>query len=314
MTVMQAKAHLVTVVIPHLNQQDELQTCLESLDAQTLGGELFEVIVADNGSNFLPHIANRSFPIRLVQELEPGPGAARNRAAAEATGDVLAFIDADCRAHCDWLKNAIGAMQSAPARTVLGGDVQIWRDDQNAFSALEAYECVFAYRFKLYIEKHGYCGTGNLVVKRDDFYEIGPFKGIRFAEDVEWGGRARAAGYTIRYVPEMIVYHPARKTMKELFVKWDRHLQHYVNMARARGRRGWQLAWAARALATLISPAFDWTKVIASSRIRGMRARANAIAVMTAIRTYRFAKMMTLLVSSKDIVWNQGTSIEGGGT
>jgi len=309
---MQAKRHLVTVIIPHLNQQDELQICLESLAAQTLGAGQFEVIVADNGSDFLPHIANRGFPVRLVQELEPGPGAARNRAAAVAAGDVLAFIDSDCRAHRDWLKNAIGAMQSAPARTVLGGDVQIWRDDQNAFSALEAYECVFAYRFKLYIEKHGYCGTGNLVVKRDDFYEIGPFKGIRFAEDMEWGGRARAAGYTIRYVPEMIVYHPARKTMKELFVKWDRHLQHYLNMSR--GRRVWQLAWVARAFATLVSPAFDWTKVIASNRISGTRARVKAIGVMTAIRTYRFAKMMSLLLSSKDVVWNQGKSIKGSGT
>ena len=297
---MQTKGYIFSVVIPHLNQPEALECCLRSLEAQTLERELFEVIVADNGSAQLPKVAERGFRVRLVQELEPGPGAARNRGAAAASGEILAFIDADCRAHCDWLKNALCAMQSAPPRTALGGDVQIWRDDPNTFSALEAYESVFAYRFKLYIEKHGFSGTGNLVVKRKDFYGIGPFEGIQFAEDIEWGRRARAAGFTLKYAAGMIVYHPARKTMKELFVKWDRHLQHYVN--KARGRQGWQLAWLARALATLASPAIDWTKVVLSDRVHGTSARAKAIAVMIAVRAYRFAKMMTLLFSS---VWNQ---------
>ena len=37
---------------------------------------------------------------------------------------------------------------------------------EGMISALEAYESVFAYRFKLYIEQHGFSGTGNLVVRR----------------------------------------------------------------------------------------------------------------------------------------------------
>jgi glycosyltransferase involved in cell wall biosynthesis len=308
---MESENHLISVIIPHLNQPDELKCCLRSLSAQTIGHDLFEVIVVDNGSNELPQIEKQDFQIRLIQEGEPGPGAARNRGAAEAKGDILAFIDADCRAHSGWLKAALREMEAAPPRTVLGGDVQIWRDNQSAFSALEAYESVFAYRFQLYIEKHGFCGTGNLVVKRQDFYEIGPFKGIQFAEDIEWGRSVRAAGYRFRFVPGMIAYHPARKTLKELFVKWDRHIQHAANVAHERKR--WQLRWIARAVAILLSPAADWVQVLTSSRVEGLSARSKAITVLIAVRAYRFSKMISVLLSSQGVVWNQSNVIEGTG-
>jgi glycosyltransferase involved in cell wall biosynthesis len=44
----------ISVIIPHLNQPDGLEACLASLDAQTLERGLFEVIVVDNGSDFIP--------------------------------------------------------------------------------------------------------------------------------------------------------------------------------------------------------------------------------------------------------------------
>ncbi len=71
------------------------------------------------------------------------------------------------------------------AGMVFSGDVRIWRDDTTKFSAIEAYESVFAYRFKMYIEKQGYSGTGNLAVRREDFEKVGPFRGLDVAEDVD---------------------------------------------------------------------------------------------------------------------------------
>ena len=85
------------------------------------------------------------------------------------------------------------AVDKYPPGSVFGGDVQIWRRDISHFTAIEAYETIFAYRFKLYIEKHSFSGTGNLVVRRTDFEAVGPFAGINVAEDIEWGRRVRAA-------------------------------------------------------------------------------------------------------------------------
>ena len=298
---------LVSVVVPHLNQPEYLEQCLRSLEAQTLERSAFEIIVVDNGSVQMPEaITATHFGTRLLQELNPGPGLARNRGAAAAVGDILCFIDADCRARHDWLLNVINA--SKDQRTILGGDVQIWRDDKSTFTALEAYEFVFAYRFKLYIEKYGFSGTGNLAVRRADFETVGPFAGIEVAEDVEWGMRARAAGFTIRYIPEMVVFHPARRTMRELFAKWDRHIRHDLNAARK--RRGWAIIWFIRAIGVLFSPMIDFVRVLTSNRIHGAWTRLKALKVLTAVRVYRSWRMMAILLASQETVaWNRDETI-----
>jgi glycosyltransferase involved in cell wall biosynthesis len=304
---MTLKGPLISIVIPHRDQLEALEACLSSLDAQSLARSFFETIVVDNGSVCIPEtIVARHPGTRLLQELQPGPGPARNFGASHATGNILAFIDADCRAHPDWLRNALQTLCSSSERTILGGDVQIWRDNVGTSTAIEAYEGVFGYRFKLYIEHHGFCGTGNLVVRRADFEKIGPFAGIEFAEDIEWGQRARAAGFAFHYVPEMIVFHPARRSMGELYAKWDRHIQHFLNMARE--KPGWRIRWIVRALAVLGSPLVDSVKVLNSDRIQGASTRLKGILVLFAIRIHRARKMLSLLGASGTVTWNQHTA------
>jgi glycosyltransferase involved in cell wall biosynthesis len=305
---MKTKKPLISVIIPHLNQPKGLEACLGSLDSQTLDRSAFEVIVVDNGSTSLPEAVIERHPRTfLLQELKPGPGLARNRGIEAASAEILAFIDADCRAHPDWLRSALRALQLSPERTILGGDVQIWRESKTTITALEAYESVFAYRFKLYIERHGFSGTGNLVVRHCDFDRVGPFRGIDIEEDSDWGQRARSAGFTFCYVPEMIVFHPARGSLRELFVKWDRHIQHAANMEGEHAM--WQVRWVLRAFAILISPVVDWTKVIVSDRIHGASARIEAIFVLVAVRAYRAYKMIGMLSSKKGVVWNRASAI-----
>jgi glycosyltransferase involved in cell wall biosynthesis len=295
---------IISVIVPHLNQPDSLDACLRSLEAQTIDRRYFEIVVVDNGSTPVPEsIVRRHGDARLLEEPEPGPGLARNRGVQAANGQIFAFIDADCRAHPDWLRNAIEAMETMPEHTVLGGDVQIWRSDASGYTAIEAYESVFAYRFKNYIEQQGFCGTGNLVVRSTDFAMVGPFAGISIAEDMEWGARARAKGCTIRYVPNMIVYHPARQSLRELFVKWDRQLQHYVNMGD--GSWSWKLRWSTRAFATLASPLLDWSKIANTDRVSGLSARVKAFGVLVAVRAYRARRMIYLLRSGSGVVWNR---------
>ncbi len=294
---------MISVIIPHLNQPDALEACLLSLEAQTLDRNLFEIIVVDNGSRALPvEVVERHSGVRLLQEGRPGPGPARNTGVAASRGEILAFIDADCRADPNWLRSIQTTLASSPPGTVLGGDVRIWRSGKE-LNAIEAYESVFAYRFKLYIEKHGYAGTGNLAVFRRDFDVAGPFGGIEVAEDMEWGKRARAAGFRFRYVPEMVVFHPARGSIEELCAKWDRHILHHWRMSE--GKPAWRLRWIARALMVLASPLAGVVTVLTSDRIEGFAARRRAIAVMTTIRARRAAMMLSLLRGDRAVVWNR---------
>ncbi|MEY9481860.1 glycosyltransferase [Bradyrhizobium ottawaense] len=296
---------MISVIIPHLNQADALEACLRSLDAQTLSRDLFEIIVVDNGSTVPPIdvIADHS-GVRLEHEALPGPGPARNTGAACARGDILAFVDADCRAHPDWLTAIREAFQQARAATILGGEVRIRPAAEGRFTAIEAYESVFGFRNRLYVTKHGYSVTANLAVRRADFARIGPFPGIQFAEDMQWGQMAIRAGCEFRYIAGMIVFHPARRSLRELYAKWDRQIAHYYRNT-AQAARGWQLRWFATALLVLVSPAVGAITVLTSGRLHGISARLKAIAVLCAVRSHRTTRMLALLRREGTVVWNR---------
>lgn len=301
---MRLKCRTISVIVPHLNQPGALKTCLATLEAQSIPRGSFEIIVVDNGSATLPTDVIAQYPgVRLLREAQPGPGPARNTGVAAASGEVLAFIDADCRAHPDWLSSVWRSLHSFPPGTVLGGDVRIWQGAKPHLDAIAAYESVFAYRFKLYIERDGYCGTGNMAMFRRDFHSVGPFAGIDVAEDMEWGQRAQRAGLRFRYVPEMIVFHPARSSLQELYLKWDRHVLHYRNMTAS--RPAWRLRWIAQALLVLASPAAGVITVLTSDRLHGIGACTKAIAVMCAVRIHRTITMLSLLRNRRTVAWNR---------
>lgn len=279
----------ISVVIPHLNQPIFLARCLESLANGTLLAD--EIFVVDNGSEQMPEAVCAAHDnVTLLRETEPGPGPARNLGVAHSTGDVLAFIDADCLAHPDWLATAAREMAD-PTAEILGGDVRIAIVDHKRTTALESYEGVYAYRMDRYIEREGFTGTGNLVVRRQVLDAVGPFAGLSLAEDRDWGQRATAAGYVIRYVAAMKAYHPARETFAELRKKWDRQMAHdFGNINSSKDR----LRWLAKTLAMPLTPAMEIPRILSSDRITGPTARLQALAVLARIRFYRTKRMVQL--------------------
>lgn len=86
---------LFSVIIPTYNRLPLLREALDSVWAQTFTD--FEVIVVDDGSTdgtweYLQGLGAR---VRAFRQENAGPGAARNRGAAVATGEYLAFLDSD---------------------------------------------------------------------------------------------------------------------------------------------------------------------------------------------------------------------------
>jgi glycosyltransferase involved in cell wall biosynthesis len=285
-----ARHPLVSVIIPHLNQHEQAMRCLDSLAAQSWPADATEVILVDNGSNKpLSEVAAAYPEVRILREESPGPGLARNRGVAAARGEILAFIDADCRADPGWIAAAVDALRAPGATGVAGGDVRIDFLDPPRLSELEAYEAVFAYRQKLYIRKHGFSGTGNLAMHAPVHAAVGPFAGIGLAEDVDWGNRAKAKGFAARYSPDMIVFHPARRTLAELQTKWRRHITHQLNHHRAANRPEW--LWQARALAVLLSAFAHIPLVLTSDRLDGLAVRMKALAMLFRIRWFRWGEM-----------------------
>src|SRR5271169_3530078 len=103
---------LMSVIIPHYNDLDHLRHCLESLRRQTLPRERYEVIVADNNSvGGVQAVEQIAGDIIVVPAPDQGAGPARNAGVAAARGRVLAFIDSDCLADQNWLREGIKALE-----------------------------------------------------------------------------------------------------------------------------------------------------------------------------------------------------------
>jgi glycosyltransferase involved in cell wall biosynthesis len=278
----------ISVIIPHLNQPQMLARCLGSLRDGIRQPD--QIIVVDNGSDVLPDVPEY---VTLLHEKTPGPGPARNLGVTKATGDMLAFIDADCLADPDWLDAAARAIAACD---ILGGDVRIAYRDPGSLTVLEAYESIYAYRMDRYIAREGFTGTGNLVVKRAVLETVGPFAGLEKAEDRDWGQRATAQGFDITYVPQMRVYHPARRSFSDLYLKWDRQLAH--DYGRISGGVG-KLRWALKTLAMGVSPLAEIPRIVASDRVPKIGDKLKAFAGLCRIRAYRTGRMVDLMLRGR---------------
>ncbi|MEV0614463.1 glycosyltransferase [Nonomuraea sp. NPDC050404] len=84
----------VSVIVPAYGGQDKLDLVLQGLARQTYPAELTEIIVVDNGSEPPLRIPGGS-AARLVRCDRPGRANARNAGLAEATGEVIHWLDSD---------------------------------------------------------------------------------------------------------------------------------------------------------------------------------------------------------------------------
>jgi glycosyltransferase involved in cell wall biosynthesis len=108
----------VSVIIPVYNAERFLAATLISVLQQDY--EAFEVIAVDDGSHdqsvaILQRFAQQDGRVRVIQQPHAGVAAARNRAIARATGDLIAPIDADDLWHPQFLAQHVQRHSQSPA-------------------------------------------------------------------------------------------------------------------------------------------------------------------------------------------------------
>lgn len=126
----------VSVLIPAYNASSTIPACLESVCKQTLND--IEILVIDDGSTDDTPAVIRAWQekdtrIRIVSQMNFGPGPARNRGIAEAKGRYLFFLDADdCMAGATVLEMLY---KNAEEKHVLacGGSFEVDEGDRRNF-------------------------------------------------------------------------------------------------------------------------------------------------------------------------------------
>lgn len=279
----------VSIILPHLNTPDLLVRALQSLIVQRIDHGWFEIIVVDNGSRMSLAPLAAAWPmVRFLTCHEPGPGPARNHGIAAAGADILAFIDADVRVLPGWLQAGLDALDGAPGP--VGGDVRIDVADPRHLSGVEAFECVFAFRQKFYIERRHFSVTANLIMTRAMFDAAGPFGGIDTSEDKQFGERAHALGIPTSYAPAMQALHPPRASFAEMRRKWQRLS---VQLLRAHLDRGRPIfRWQIKALAVALSGVAHLPTMFLSPRVSGLGNRLRGAGFLLRIRVARGLDML----------------------
>jgi glycosyltransferase involved in cell wall biosynthesis len=196
----------VSVIIPVFNGAAHIQKCLDSLLIQET--EPLEIIVVDNGStDETLSIASRYGKVRLIEEETPGASKARNKGAKEAKGSILAFIDADCQAEPDWIKEAWHIMQKEKTVDGLVGFSKGINKNLWAFFFQRRYDD-FINEIQDGDGRLLKIDTKNCFLKRDVFQEIGGFDpSIGNSEDVDLGIRLHLGGYRIQYAASVGILH-----------------------------------------------------------------------------------------------------------
>ena len=186
----------LSVVVPATDSPSTLERCLDAVGAATAPPEE---------------------TIAVTTAARPGPAAARNEGARQATGDVVVFVDADVLVHADAFERIRAAFADDPELVAVFGSY----DDQVATTGVVA-----GFRNLLHHTVHqrsaGPAGTfwaGLGAVRRAAFDAAGGFDEDRYPlasiEDIELGGRLAPFGRLV-LDPDLLGTHLKEWTLRSM--------------------------------------------------------------------------------------------------
>ena len=186
----------VSVVIAAFNAAHTLPETLASVHAQTRAAD--EINVVDDGStDDTGAVARTDYRVRTITLPRGGPAAAQNTGVAAATGDAVAFLDADDLWTPRKLALQTAALQAGPALDAVFGHVAAFvcpslRPEQGA-------------RYALPPPAPGWLG-GAMLLRRSVFERVGPFDPrLRIGHFIDWMHRARLAGFNAAMLDDVVL-------------------------------------------------------------------------------------------------------------
>jgi glycosyltransferase involved in cell wall biosynthesis len=201
----------VSVVVATYNAHATLPDCLDSLLRLDFPTDRLELLCVDNAStDATPDLLARYRErIHVLREATRGPAAARNHGIRHATGDVVAFTDADCVVDRAWLRNLIAPLGDARVG-VAGGKIL----SRRPCNVIEAFgEHIHDHDRAMNSRHPPYAITMNWASRRVVLERIGSFdETLLRSSDVDCAYRIVDAGYHLVYEPRAIIYHRNERT------------------------------------------------------------------------------------------------------
>ena len=195
----QSRGMRFSVIVCAHNEAQFLPACLHSLLAQSRTPD--EILVINNASTDSTRaVAEAIQGVRVVDESRKGLVVARETGRLTATGDILVYLDADCRAPVTWLERIERRFIADPLLLALSGPYRFYDWDWWGRVLIRAYDYTLAPATQFLVKYVLRIGTifygGNFAVRRTALERIGGFDtSIEFhGEDTNVGRRLFAIG------------------------------------------------------------------------------------------------------------------------
>ncbi len=204
---------MVSVLVCAYNAAGTLADCLDALEA--LDYPAFEIILVNDGStDDTSAIARRYRRVRVVDTPPGGLSVARNVALAHATGEIVAYTDADVRVHPQWLTYLVQPFRERDVAGAGGPNVVPPDDPWLAQCVARAPGAPTHVMLDDVIAEH--VPGCNMAFRREALLALGGFNPIfgSAADDVDVCWRFQAVGAEIGFAPAAFVWHHHRSSVR----------------------------------------------------------------------------------------------------
>ncbi|PYR57992.1 MAG: hypothetical protein DMF91_18160, partial [Acidobacteria bacterium] len=203
----------VSVVVCAYNAADTLGDCLASLETLTYPD--YEIILVNDGSTDRTSEIGQRYPrVRVVDTPNGGLSAARNVGLAEATGDIVAYTDADVRVDRDWLTFLVQPFLTS--EVVASGGPNVVPPDDPPMAQCIARAPGGPAHVLLDDRTAEHVPGCNMAFRREALLAIGGFNPIylRAGDDVDVCWRLQARGWKIGFAAAALVWHHHRSSVR----------------------------------------------------------------------------------------------------
>lgn len=217
----------VSVIIPTLNAEHEIEDLLAALERQSL--RPMEILVVDSASDddTVPLVKMHE-GIRLLQieRCDFNHGATRDMALRATTGDFVCFLTQDALPASDaYLERLVTPMVGDPSIALVSGR-QLPKADARRFEQLVRsfnYPDSPSVRSKSDLNKCGiktfFASDSCSAYRRTAYLDCGGFEYVNTNEDMLMAARFVASGLKVAYEPGAEVYHSHNLTPRQQFAR-----------------------------------------------------------------------------------------------
>ena len=207
---------MISLIATVLNEGDNIHHLFDSIKRQTRRPD--EIVIVDGGSSddtlAIMQGYAEELPLRLFVEPGCNISQGRNRAIAEARGDIIAVTDAGVRLTESWLEKISAPLLHDPALDVVGGFFHA--DPQTAFEvALGATTLPLAREIE---EATFLPSSRSIAFRKAAAQAVGGYPDwLDFCEDLVFDLRLRGQGGPFAFAPDALVYFRPRPGLRQFF-------------------------------------------------------------------------------------------------